>query len=218
MSSLQPRKLPRQSRSKATVEAVLDACDDTVARRGYAGLTTHAIAARAGVSVGTLYQYFPNRDAVAGALVLRAMERLLAAMRRGLEECVARRLGGVDGTEHLLLAGLQVLVGERSAFARLAPEAPHLFRVPEVAQIQAELTHLPQEIRILSGDRLALPMPEADAWLIGHMVSASMLQISLLDAPAEQRAALTRELARLICRMSLDEPQQPSARPRCGVI
>lgn len=212
MSSLHPRKLPRQSRSKATVEAILDACADTVARRGYAALTTHAIASRAGVSVGTLYQYFPNRDAVAGALVVRAMERLLAGMRGALDECVARRLGEIDGTEHLLLAGLRVLVDERPAFARLAPAAPHLFQAPRVTQLQAELMHLPQEIRVLSGERLALPMPEADAWLIGHMVSASMLQISLLEGPPEQRTALTRELARLICRMSLEAPQERDAR------
>lgn len=211
MSSLQPRKSPRQSRSKATVEAILDACGEVVAGRGYAGLTTHAVAIRAGVSVGTLYQYFPNREAVAGALVLRAMERLLAGMRRGLEECVAARIGGIEGTERLLLAGLEVLVGERSAFARLAPEAPHLFRAPEVSHRQAALMQLSQEIRILGGDRLALPMPEADAWLIGHMVSASMMQISLLDAPTEHRAALTRELARLICRMSLP-PEHPNAK------
>jgi AcrR family transcriptional regulator len=206
MSTLQPRKLPRQSRSKATVEAILDACRETVARRGYDGLTTHAIATRAGVSVGTLYQYFPNRDAVAGALIVRGMERLLEAMRRGLDECVTRRLDGVEGTEHLLLAGLDVLVEHRPVFGRLGAEAPHLFRVPAVGQIQAQLIHLSQEIRVLNGDRLALPEPEADAWIIGHMVSASMLQISLLDTSREQRRMLTREVARLICRMSLDDP------------
>lgn len=206
MSTLQPRKLPRQTRSKATVEAILDACAETVARRGYEGLTTHAISARAGVSVGTFYQYFPNRDAVAGALIVRAMEHLLAAQRRGLAECVARQLDGIDGTEHLLLAGLDVLVEYRAVFGRLGAEAPHLFRVPAVGEIQAQLMQMSQEIRVLNGDRLALPLPEADAWIIGHMVSASMLQISLLDAPAEQRRALTREVARLVCRMTLDGP------------
>jgi AcrR family transcriptional regulator len=203
MSILEPRKLPRQSRSKATVEAILDACAETLSGRGYHGLTTHAIAARAGVSVGTLYQYFPNRDAVAGALVVRAMERLRRAMRGAFAECVQRKLESLEATEHLLMTGLDVLVDERDVFARLGPEAPHLFRLPAVVEIQAQLIHLSQEIRLSGGDRLDLPMPEADAWIIGHMVSASMLQISLLDSGEDQRRILTREVARLTCRMSL---------------
>ena len=115
-----------------------------------------------------------------------------------------RRLESLEATEHLLLSGLKVLVDERVVFARLGPEAPHLFRLPAVLAIQAQLIHLSQEIRLSSGDRLDLPMPEADAWIIGHMVSASMLQISLLDADEERRRTLTREVARLTCRMSLD--------------
>lgn len=203
MATLEPRKLPRQSRSKATVQAILDACAETVAARGYHALTTHAIAGRAGASVGTLYQYFPNREAVAGALVVRAMERLLEAMRKALAECMERQLDSLAAIEHLLLTGLDVLVCERAVFARLGREAPQLFRLPAVAEIQGRLIHLSQEIRLSGGDRLDLPMPEADAWIIGHMVSASMLQISLLDADDAQRRVLTREVARLTCRMSL---------------
>jgi AcrR family transcriptional regulator len=203
MSTLEPRKQPRQIRSKATVEAILDGCAETISRRGYHGLTTSAIADRAGVSVGTLYQYFPNRDAVAGALAVRAMERLLEAMRGAFAECLRRKLESLEATEHLLLTGLDVLVDERVVFARLGPEAPHLFRLPAVLEIQGRLIHLSQEIGLSGGDRLDLPMPEADAWIIGHMVSASMLQISLLEAGEDQRRTLTREVARLICRMSL---------------
>lgn len=212
MSTLEPRKLPRQSRSKATVQAILDACAEHLSQRGYFGLTTHGIASRAGVSVGTLYQYFPNREAVGGALVVRSMERLLEAMRGALADCVERRLESLEATEHLLLSGLKVLVDERVVFARLGPEAPHLFRLPAVLAIQAQLIHLSQEIRLSSGDRLDLPMPEADAWIIGHMVSASMLQISLLQAPDEQRRLLTREVARLICRMAVSN--RPAASDR----
>jgi hypothetical protein len=54
--------------------------------------------------------------------------------------------------------------------------------------VQRQLIHMSQEIRLTSGAQLDLPMPEADAWIIGHMVSASMLQISLLEGPEEERA------------------------------
>lgn len=205
MTTLEPRKLPRQQRSKATVQAILDASAEAIDKHGYHRLRTHALAARAGVSVGTLYQYFPNREAVAGALAVRALERLLEAMRRALAECLARGLEGQAATDHLLLSGLDVLTQERAVFARLAGEAPHLFRLPAARNLQHQLIQLSQEIRLSSGDRLDLPMPEADAWIIGHMVSASMLQISLLDGPPERRRQLTREVARLTCRMALGE-------------
>jgi AcrR family transcriptional regulator len=208
----EPRKLPRQRRSVATVEAILDACSDHILRTGYYNMTTLAVAQRAGVSVGTLYQYFPNREAVAGALALRAMQRLLDAMRRALAECLERRLEEQPATEHLLMSGLDVLVEERAVFGRLTAQAPELFRLPGVVERQRALIQLSQEIRASSGDRLDLPMPEADAWIIGHMVSASMLQISFLEAP-EQRRLLTSEVARLTCRMSLEPAPETLSRP-----
>ncbi len=211
MSRMEPRKVPRQSRSKATVAAILDACAEEVGRGGYHGLTTNRVAERAGVSVGTLYQYFPNRDAVAGALVVRTLERLLTAMRDALAHVVGASLGGQAATEHLLLTALDVLVAERPVFSRLGPEAPELFRLPAAAELGRALIQHSQEIRLSGGDRLDLPMPEADAWIIGHMVSASMLQVSLLDAPDEERRRLTREVARLTCRMALDTRARTSA-------
>lgn len=211
MPTIEPRKLPRQQRSKATVQAILDACAEGLQSRGYHGLTTHAIAMRAGASVGTLYQYFPNRDAVAGALVVRSMERLLETMRGALAECVERGLAGQAATEHLLLSALHVLVEERPVFARLGAEAPHLFRLPAAVAAGSQLIHMSQEIRLTSGNQLDLPMPEADAWIIGHMVSASMMQISLLEGPEEERRKLTREVARLTCRMALSRVSDSSA-------
>ena len=74
------RRLPKAQRR----EQLLDVALDLVREEGTDALTLARVAERAGVSVGTLYQYFPNRESVAAALVLRAMERLLAEMRRAL--------------------------------------------------------------------------------------------------------------------------------------
>ena len=56
----EPRKTPVQARSAASVAAILDATIQVLLRVGKEQLTTTLVAARAGVSVGTLYQYFPN--------------------------------------------------------------------------------------------------------------------------------------------------------------
>ncbi|MEV4781100.1 TetR/AcrR family transcriptional regulator [Burkholderia sp. LMU1-1-1.1] len=68
---LGPRKAPRQRRSAHTVEALLEAAAQVLELRGLEGYNTNAVARRAGASVGTLYQYFPGKDALTLALLLR---------------------------------------------------------------------------------------------------------------------------------------------------
>jgi AcrR family transcriptional regulator len=75
---LKPRKLPAQQRSAQTVNAVLEAAARILETQGLAACTTNAVAERAGVSIGSLYQYFPNRDALTVALIDRETAQLLA--------------------------------------------------------------------------------------------------------------------------------------------
>ena len=68
---LNPRKQPVQHRSMATVDMILVAAAQVFEAHGYAAGTTNRIAIRAGVSIGTLYQYFPSKEAIAVALLER---------------------------------------------------------------------------------------------------------------------------------------------------
>ena len=83
-----PRKTPQQERSREMVEAILEAATRIFVRDGYAKATTNRIARAAGISVGSLYQYFPGKDAIAVALLRRHRARIL--------ETVARHLAGID--------------------------------------------------------------------------------------------------------------------------
>lgn len=71
---LQPRKTPRQARSAVTVEAIFKATIQVLLADGATRLTTTRVAERAGVSVGTLYQYFPHKQALLYALVRQHLE------------------------------------------------------------------------------------------------------------------------------------------------
>jgi len=95
---LKPRKRPSQARSKATVEAILVAAAQVFRRQGYAGATTDRIAERAGVSVGSLYQYFPNKDAILVALTERHVDAGFALVR----ELLAETFSDVPALEPLL--------------------------------------------------------------------------------------------------------------------
>ena len=85
--ALQPRKTPVQRRSRVTVDAILEATIQVLVREGMKGLTTPRVAVRAGVSVGTMYQYFPNKQ----ALIYALNERYLSALAARIEAtCLAR--------------------------------------------------------------------------------------------------------------------------------
>ncbi|WP_309729268.1 TetR/AcrR family transcriptional regulator [Chamaesiphon sp. OTE_75_metabat_556] len=64
-----PRKLPRQDRSRVTVDAILEATTRILVEEGYDKANTNRIAERAGISIGSLYQYFPNKESLLAALV-----------------------------------------------------------------------------------------------------------------------------------------------------
>jgi AcrR family transcriptional regulator len=67
--AISPRKAPSQGRAKETVEVILRATAHILSREGLAALTTNRVAEKAGVSIGSLYQYFPGKDALITALV-----------------------------------------------------------------------------------------------------------------------------------------------------
>src|ERR1700716_1743894 len=80
------RRRPVQQRSAKRVEQMLEACAALIDELGYDGVTTTLIAERAGVAVGSLYQFFPDKRAVVQALTQRNVEHFMAGMARRLDE------------------------------------------------------------------------------------------------------------------------------------
>lgn len=91
--ALKPRKAPRQARSGATVDAILEATIQVLLSEGFRRLTTTRVAGRAGVSVGTMYQYFPHKDALLYAVIRRYLDEVADAVegscRRNLGQPLA---------------------------------------------------------------------------------------------------------------------------------
>lgn len=95
------RKKPTQKRSSATVAAILEAAALILETSGLVNYNTNEIAARAGVSIGSLYQYFPGKDAITRKLIAREMEQL-----RDTLADVAFLHSGHSGLHHLLAAAI----------------------------------------------------------------------------------------------------------------
>jgi AcrR family transcriptional regulator len=114
---LTPRREPKQARSRATVDAIEEACAQLLVEDGFARLSTNRIAERAGVSIGSLYQYFPNKEAVVTAVLedfiedqfRRLTERVAEFADAPLEEVVRELIDAVLDTRRVEPKFTQVL-------------------------------------------------------------------------------------------------------------
>src|SRR5215468_399334 len=77
-----PRKHASQERSRATVDALIEATARILVREGFDHASTNRIAEQAGVSVGSLYQYFPSKEALVAAVIDRHHQELMQVVRR----------------------------------------------------------------------------------------------------------------------------------------
>ncbi len=96
--SKRPRRKAKQRRAQETVGVVLEAAARVLVERGYAGATTNRIAEAAGVSVGTVYEYFANKEELFEALIQREIARLVGMIQAagvGPDEPIDRALGRV---------------------------------------------------------------------------------------------------------------------------
>lgn len=118
--AFRPRRSPAQARSRGTVAAILEAATRVFATRGYAATTTNHIAECAGVSIGSLYEYFAGKDAILVALAeahLEEVQRVLREAMSGLPDapgdleatvrtvvCAAVKVHAVDPDLHRVLS------------------------------------------------------------------------------------------------------------------
>lgn len=129
-TALEPRKRPRQERARATVEALLEAAAQLIADEGYATMTTNRVAARAGVSIGSLYQYFPNKQALLVSLLEKHLAHVHPVIERSLDELSDPAVPYVEAMHRMFVC---LLALHRDANPRLqralgeeAPQPPHV--------------------------------------------------------------------------------------------
>jgi len=192
---LSPRKTPLQDRSRATVDAILEATADILVRDGYEKLTTNRIAERAGVDIASLYQYFPGKDAIVAELRRRHGAEQRAALRKVLVE---RRGDDLEST-------VRVLVSMGVAAHSDAPGLHRAFTEEMPALTYADLSALDPAVfdefrRFLQGAAVGLPDPDLALWMIAT-ISGAVIHRATVERPDDlRRGVIAEELIRLLCR------------------
>ncbi len=131
-----PRKSASQKRSKAMVEALLDATARVLVRVGYDRASTNRIAAVAGVSVGSLYQYFPNKEALVAALVARHNREILHLIREAVQEVASSDLR--TAMRALVKAAVDAHMVDSALHRIFADQVPRMGQLAKIGALQHE--------------------------------------------------------------------------------
>ncbi|WP_052628890.1 TetR/AcrR family transcriptional regulator [Rhodopseudomonas palustris] len=189
-----PRKIPRQARSRATVEVILDATALLLVDEGFEQTTTNRIAERAGVSIGSLYQYFPNREAVVGAVAQRVEAGISEPLWLGLSQ------------KHESDLRSEITLGLRKSINRHASVLPLLQILLQLDSLPTESapTHRKRQI-ILSnclnahGDELRKDFDvEAGSFVIPNMIGPVIDAAIMLRPATLTNGELERELSSML--------------------
>jgi AcrR family transcriptional regulator len=131
-----PRKQAAQRRSRATVDALIEATARILVREGFDKASTNRIAAEAGVSVGSLYQYFPSKEALVAAVMERHNRRLMQVVRGALAEAAA--LPMEQAARKLVAAAIKAHRVDPKLHRVLAEQIPRTGRLENIDALNRE--------------------------------------------------------------------------------
>jgi len=193
---LEPRKSPIQARSTASVDAILKATVQVLIRIGKERLTTTRVAERAGVSVGTLYQYFPNKRALLQAALKRNLEEVADAVELACKEQEGKTLRQMATA--VVTAFLDAKMKDAKTSAALYAVSSDVDGAKIVQQIVVRYKQAIVRMLSTSSEPLATD-PELVASMLQGAVGGVIRTILESSAPELQLDALRDELIFVAC-------------------
>jgi len=131
-----PRKNASQKRSRATVDALIEATARILVREGFDKASTNRVAAEAGVSVGSLYQYFPSKEALVAAVIDRHNQELMQFVRGALAEVAT--LPMEQGVRKLVAVAIRAHRIDPKLHRVLAEQIPRTGRLENIETFSRE--------------------------------------------------------------------------------
>jgi AcrR family transcriptional regulator len=207
---LEPRKSPVQARSAASVDAILEAAIQVLLSLGKERLTTTRVALRAGVSVGTLYQYFPNKSALLQAALKRHFDEVIEAVERVCQERKGDTLPRMAAA--LIDAFLEAKMRDAKTSVALYSVSSDVDGAKIAKQMGTRVNKAMVAMLVSAREPLA-----KDPHLVASILQGAMAGVSrtLLesDAPEERFDGLRRELIVFACAY-LEACSAPPATPK----
>lgn len=205
------RKQPVQQRSQQLVDALVEAAGLLVAENGLDALTTVRVAERTGVSVGSLYQYFANKEALVAALVAR--------MNRELGEAVNAAAPSLIGADpHTLVRGLldtafTFFSGRNGLHTELLRNWYRLDIEQGLRRFEQQMLDLIRSYALVHLRELKLDPTPAQGFIIINSVVFTLLRyVSLPRPPLFTREQLADELTRMVAGAFSPPPAKPKRR------
>lgn len=195
-AELSPRKQPKQARAKATVEAILQAAAQVLVNEGYEKASTNRVAKVAGVSVGSLYQYFPNKDAMYLALADEHSAEMISMLQEMVSELLTAPVP--EAVRTYIDAMLRAHLVDPALHQELTLLLPRLQTMNDVADLnkQAELP-----VRMwLEAHRDEIQVGDLDTAAFILVNSVEMVtHAALVDRPhAIEDGTIAEELTKMI--------------------
>ena len=179
-----PRKRPRQERSKATVDTILAATARVLVKKGFDVLTTNAVADAAGVSIGSLYQYFPSKEALVAALIEQHIEEMNSEILNELTRVAQLPMSqAVRGVIELTIKAHAVNPELHKILTEQVPRVGRLARLIEADNISRRMV---AGILAARKDELAIVDVDTAAFLLCTSIEAIVHRAALL-APERLR-------------------------------
>lgn len=191
-----PRRKPSQSRSRDTVEVIVQATARVLLKEGFEACTTNRVAREAGVSIGSVYQYFPNKE----SLVLAVMERHLGQ----LQEALAARLGELAGADletavpEILRAMLEVNHIQPRLHRVLLEQVPRIGALKRLHELHDQYEPLVTAWLEAHREQLDVPSPSVAAFVLIAAVEGVLTRVMLERTAWLEQGVLEQQLAKLV--------------------
>lgn len=200
-----PRRRPRQARAQATVDAIVKATARVLVDEGYDRASTNRVALAAGVSIGSLYQYFPSKEALVAALVEDHIAKMQGALTQSLSSSAA-------AGSTLEARAKQLVRGVITAY-RVDPQLDHVLcqevpKVGELTRVYGFEQYLAERCRAhLFSDTSVRPIDiERAVFLLVNAVPGVVRASVKEDPRAEADDRLAEELTDMIVRYLKAQP------------
>lgn len=190
---LNKKKQPMQRRSLATVEAIIQAAAQILSSNGYAELTTNAIAQNAGVSIGSLYEYYPGKEAIVADVVTREINGMVQQLISDLDQAMMQDFEAA--TRHWIQCLYNAVEQRQKLIKVLIFEVPFINEIPAFKNIRERAEQLVIAGAQKTTERYQVTPSPTSLYLITNLTVSTLLQLVLAPHPFLETEKVLDELS-----------------------